>query len=283
VIRELRPKYPLPLIRMCQLLGVPRSAVYRRPSDRPERAEFYRSLRLELAIVLGANPGYGYRRARIELGRRGFVCGYKSVARAMKEGGLNLRRKRKPATSDGLGEGCYPNLLKGERIERPGQAWVADITYVGLPHRMAYLAVVMDVFLRKVVGKQMGERIDTALTMGALKDALSNRTPAPGWIHHSDRGSQYLSKEYVRAVQEAGGRISASKKGCPYDNAVMESFFKTLKAEEVHIEEYESLGHARENIDKFIDGYYNPLRLHSALGYQSPDQFEASLEARDPS
>lgn len=192
MIRELRPKYPrLPLVRMCQLLGVPRSAMYRRPNERPERTEFYRSLRLQLAIVLGANPGYGYRRARIELGRRGFACGYKSVTKAMKEGGLNLRRKRKPATSDGLGQGTYPNLLRDAKIDRPGQAWVADITYVGLPHRMAYLAVVMDVFLRKVVGKQLGERIDAALTLGALQDALSKRTPERGWIHHSDRGSQY--------------------------------------------------------------------------------------------
>lgn len=117
MIRELRPKYPrLPLVRMCQLLGVPRSAMYRRPNERPERTEFYRSLRLQLAIVLGANPGYGYRRARIELGRRGFACGYKSVTKAMKEGGLNLRRKRKPATSDGLGQGTYPNLLRTPRL-----------------------------------------------------------------------------------------------------------------------------------------------------------------------
>jgi putative transposase len=268
---------------MCQLLGVPRSSVYRKPCECPERAEFYRSLRLELATVLGANPGYGYRRARIELGRQGFSCGYKSVAKAMKEGGLNLKRKRRPITSDGQGEGTYPNLLKDATIDGPGQVWVADITYVGLPHGMAYLAVVMDIFLRKVIGKQLGERIDTALTVGALKDALSRKTPQPGWIHHSDRGSQYLSKEYVKLVEEAGGRISASKKACPYDNATMESFFNTLKKEEVHIEEYESLAHARKSIYAYIDGYYNARRMHSSLGNRSPDEFEASTRPQDQS
>lgn len=134
MIRELRPKYPsLSVLRMCQLLGVSRSLLYRKPSERPERAEFYRSLREELAIVLHVHPGYVYRRARIELARRGVSCGYKSVRRAMREGGLSLTRKRRVRTSDGLGQGRYPNLLKSARIDGPGQAWVADITYVGLP------------------------------------------------------------------------------------------------------------------------------------------------------
>lgn len=277
MIRELRPKYPsLSVLRMCQLLGVSRSLLYRKPSERPERAEFYRSLREELAIVLHVHPGYGYRRARIELARRGVSCGYKSVRRAMREGGLSLTRKRRVRTSDGLGQGRYPNLLKSTRIDGPGQAWVADITYVGLPHGMAYLAVVMDVFLRKVVGKRLGRTLDASLTLGALEDALAHHSLKPGWIHHSDRGSQYLSRAYVAAVEGAGGRISASKKGCPYDNAAMESFFKTLKAEEVHLEEYESLEHARQSLTRYMS-YYNHERLHSALGYRSPVEFETSL------
>jgi len=262
---------------MCQLLGVSRALVYRKPSERPARVAFYETLRRELALVLGRHPVYGYRRARIELRRRGVTCGYKSVSRAMRESGLMLKKKRrKPQTSDGKGEGRYPNLLRKLKVQSAGQAWVADITYIPFEGGTFYLAVVMDVFLRRVVGYRMGRRIDTELTLGALRDALARRKPAAGWVHHSDRGSQYLSHEYVKAVQDAGGQLSASRKACPYDNAHMESFFKTLKAEEVYTEEYQTYLHGKKNIGKFIDGYYNPIRLHSALGYQSPDQFEAS-------
>jgi putative transposase len=284
VIRELRPKYKgLPLYWMCQALGVSRSLAYRIPSERPERAQFYRDLRLEAASIISAHPGYGYRRVRLELGNRGFACGYKSVAKAMKEAGLQRKRKRPfPRTSDGKGEGGWPNLLKECKIERPDQAWVADITYVGLPHGFGYLACVLDVFLRRIVGSAMGERIDSKLTRAALTDALSRRQLEPGWIHHSDRGSQYLCREYVQTVLQAGGRISCSDKSSPTDNAFMESFFKTLKAEEVWLEDYENLQHADRSIGRFID-YYNSDRMHSSLGYLSPEQFEEQLKEKDSS
>lgn len=284
MIRELRPKYPrLPLMRMCQLLGVPRSLVYRKPKDRPERARFYRDLKLEIASVLSMNPGYGYRRVRLELGNQGTPCGYKSVTRAMREAGLQRKRRRPhPKTSDGKGRGNYPNLLKEVKIEAPGQVWVADITYIGLPNGFAYLACVLDVFLRKVLGHAISTRIDSKLTLAALKSALAKAKPAPGWIHHSDRGSQYLSEEYVRTVLDASGRISCSDKGCPEDNAFMESFFKTLKAEEVWLEDYRSLEEADESLAGFID-YYNSDRMHSSLNYMSPEEFEAWLKENDPS
>lgn len=284
MIRELRPKYPgLPVQRMCQLLGVPRSLVYRKPSDRPERARFYGELKLEIASVLGVHPGYGYRRVRRELAKRGFKCGFKSVARAMREAGFQRKRRRPyPKTSDGKGRGNYPNRLDGVLIDGPGQAWVADITYIGLPGGFAYLACVLDVYLRKIVGKAMSLRIDARLTLRALEDALSKMTPAPGWIHHSDRGSQYLSDEYVKKVLDAGGCISCSDKGCPEDNAFMESFFKTLKAEEVWLEEYESFLQADQSITNFI-GYYNADRMHSSLNYMSPEEFERRLKDNDPS
>ncbi|HTQ11461.1 MAG TPA: IS3 family transposase, partial [Fimbriimonadaceae bacterium] len=136
MIRELRPRYPLlPVMRMCQLLGVPRSLVYRKPSERPERAQFYRDLKTEIASVLSMHPGYGYRRVRLELANQGVACGYKSVTRATREAGLQAKRKRPtPKTSDGKGRGNYPNLLKEVKIEAPGQGWVADITYIGLPN-----------------------------------------------------------------------------------------------------------------------------------------------------
>lgn len=285
MIRELRPQYPkLPVIRMCQILKVNRSLVYRKPHDRPERARFYRELKLEIASVIGVHPGYGYRRVRRELGKRGVGCGYKSVTRAMKEAGLQPKRRRpSPKTSDGKGRGNYPNLLKeGAIIDRPGSVWVADITYIGLPGGFAYLACILDVYLRKIVGRSMSMRIDSKLTLEALRDALSKRTPAPGWIHHSDRGSQYLSDDYVRLVRATGGRISCSDKASPEDNAFMESFFKTLKVEEVWMEEYESFEHADQSINRFI-GYYNAERMHSSLNYMSPEEFERWLKQNDQS
>jgi putative transposase len=284
VIRELRPKYPkLPVLRMCQLLGVPRSLVYRKPNDRPERAAFYRELKLEIADVIGVHPGYGYRRVRRELRKRGVGCGYKSVTRAMREAGLQPKRKRpSPKTSDGKGRGNYPNLLEYANIEAQGQVWVADITYIGLPGGFAYLACILDVFLRKIVGRAMSSRIDGKLTLAALSDALSNMKPVPGWIHHSDRGSQYLCEDYVKMVLAAGGRISCSNKACPQDNAFMESFFKTLKAEEVWLEDYEDIEHADQSVNKFIR-YYNTDRMHSSLNYMSPEEFEEWLKKNDQS
>jgi putative transposase len=284
LIRELRPKYPgLPLIRMCQLLDVPRSLAYRKPTERSERARFYDELKTAIADVVMMNPGYGYRRVRRELGRRNTACGYKSVTRAMREAGLQPKRRRPhPKTSDGKGRGNWPNLLKEAKIQAPGQAWVADITYIAVPNGFAYLACVLDVYLRKILGWAISKRIDAKLTLAALKQALATRTPEPGWIHHSDRGSQYLCEEYVDLVTGAGGQISCSDKACPEDNAFMESFFKTLKAEEVWLEDYESVDHADESVSRFI-GYYNSERMHSSLGYISPEQFEASRKENDQS
>lgn len=282
MIRELRPKYgKLPMVRMCQLLSVPRSLVYRKPVERSARAAFHRELKMAILDVVGMNPGYGYRRVRRELARRNVACGYKSVTQAMREAGLQPKRRRPhPRTSDGKGFGNWPNLLKEAKVEAPGQAWVADITYIAVPDGFAYLSCILDVYLRKIVGWSMSRRIDSKLTLAALRQALATRKPEPGWIHHSDRGSQYLSDDYVRLVTGAGGRISCSDKGCPEDNAFMESFFKTLKAEEVWLEDYESLDHADESVCRFID-YYNSERMHSSLGYVSPDQFEAAPKEND--
>jgi putative transposase len=284
MIRELRPRYPgLPVFRMCQLLGVPRSLVYRRSVINPERTRFYEDLKFEIASVVGLNPGYGYRRVRRELKDREVICGYKSVARAMKEAGLQRRRKRPyPKTSDGKGRGNYPNLLKDAKIDGPRQAWVADITYIGLPGGFAYLACVLDVFLRKIVGSSMSSKITAELPLAALTNALYNHAPPVGWIHHSDRGSQYLSDQYIKLVGNAKGRISCSDKASPEDNAFMESFFKTLKAEEVWLQDYENLEQADESIESFIR-YYNADRMHSSLNYTSPDKFEARIKENDQS
>jgi transposase InsO family protein len=270
---------------MCQLLGVPRSLVYRKPADPAARASFYEDLKPAIIDVVFANPGYGYRRVRRELGRRGRRCGYKSVSKAMREAGLQpKRRRRSPKTSDGKGCGDWPNLLKEEGLSptAPGQVWVADITYIAVPNGFAYLACILDVFLRKIVGWSLSKRIDAKLTFCVLKQALQTCPPEPGWIHHSDRGSQYLADEHVKLVTGGAGRISCSDKACPQDNAFMESFFKTLKAEEVWLEDYANIEHADESICEFIN-YYNSERMHSALGYLSPEQFEAALRINDQS
>jgi transposase InsO family protein len=269
---------------MCQLLGVPRSLVYRKRSERPERARFFSDLRARIVEIAGVHPGYGYRRVRLALAREGVRCSHRRTLGIMKEAGLQRRRRRPfPRTSDGRGRGFYPNRLKEAKVDTPGAAWVADLTYVGLPAgRFCYLACVLDVFTRRIVGSAMGERIDAALTLRALREALEAHPPKQGWVHHSDRGSQYLSKEYVELVRACGGLVSCSDRGSPQDNAFMESFFKTLKAEEVWLEDYESLEHADRSVGRFLD-YYNSQRMHSSLGYRSPDAYEASIEENDPS
>lgn len=285
MIRELRPKYPaLPVWRMCQLLGVPRSLVYRKAAERPERSRFFSELRVRIGELAGAHPGYGYRRVKLALAEEGVLCSHLRARGIMREAGLQRRRKRPtPRTSDGRGRGWHPNLLKGAGVGAPGVAWVADLTYVALPAgRFCYLACVLDAFTRRVVGSALGERIDSALTLSALREALEKHPPKPGWIHHSDRGSQYLSREYVELVRGSGGLISCSDRGSPQDNALMESFFKTLKAEEVWLQDYESLSEAHASVCRFLD-YYNRERMHSSLGYRSPDAYEASLEEQDPS
>jgi putative transposase len=212
VIRELRPKYPgLAVVRMCQLLNVPRSLVYRKGPDREVRACFYRELSAQIASVLFKYPGYGYRRIRRELGDRQVACGYKSVRKAMRDSGFVKKRPFKPRTSDGRGV-LRPNLLCKVAVDGPGQAWVADITYIRLPGGYVYLACILDVFLRRIVGHRMGSRMDASLTLGALTDALAKYPPSPGWIHHSDRGSQYCSAEYVNAIRTTTPSWRASSK-----------------------------------------------------------------------
>lgn len=193
----------------------------------------------------------------------------------MKEEGIVYKRPRRVArTSDGKGKGAWPNLLKEETAAAPSQIFVADITYIGIPGGFSYLACVLDLFQRKIVGWSMSRRIDANLTLEALREAIQSGKPEAGWIHHSDRGSQYLSHEYVKEVTQAKGRISCSNKACPQDNAFMESFFKTLKVEEVWIEAYEDFLQAKTGVDRYIDKY-NAHRLHSSLGYLSPAQCEA--------
>ncbi len=176
--------------------------------------------------------------------------------------------------------GIYPNLLRYKQLTHPNQGWASDITYIQLPDTFVYLAVILDVFTRKCIGWQLGKYLDTQLTLDALNKALHQRWNAllHGLIHHSDQGVQYASIEYVNQLKTHGIQISMSRKGNPYDNAFAESFIKTLKYEEVYLNEYDSFVDALENIGGFIDVVYNKKRLHSSLGYKSPEAFEMEVK-----
>lgn len=169
----------------------------------------------------------------------------------------------------------YPNLTHGMELVRLDQVWVSDITYVRLVNSFAYVAVILDRFSRRVIGWAVSDRIDVELTLTALSHAINRRKPKPGTcIHHSDRGMQYVSAFYVKRLEDAGISISMSRRASPYDNAAAESFMKTLKHEEVRLKEYRTLQDVQKEVPHFIESVYNRERLHSALGYQSPEEFE---------
>jgi len=256
----------------CQLAGVARSSYYRglhrELLDNPQEIQ----LRDQVQHICLSMPRYGYRRVTAELHRRGYMVNHKCVLRLMREDNLLcLRKKRWIRTTDSShGYRVYPNLTQGLTLTHPNQLWVADITYV----RFVYVAVILDAFSRRVIGWALSRHIDTALSLNALKMACETRTMTPGLIHHSDQGVQYAAREYTDFLKAHSISISMSRKGNPYDNALAESFIKTLKYEEVHLNEYEVFEDAYENIGRFINDLYNKKRLHSALGYKPPIEFE---------
>lgn len=229
-------------------------------------------------------PGYGYRRVTRALQRAGWEVNHKRVLRIMREESLLCRLKRRwvRTTDSEHGLRVYPNLLKqaGWRLlTGTDQAWVADITYIRLPQGFCYLAAILDGFSRKVVGWELSEEIDARLVVAALERALKGRQPPSGWVHHSDQGVQYACRDYVCLLEAAGARISMSGKGRPRDNAQAESFMRTLKHEEVYLQDYQTFTEAERSLSRFIDDVYNQKRLHSSLGYRPPSEFEELLAA----
>lgn len=276
MIAAAREEGAAPLSALCSHLGVSRSWYYARPASL-EPAEEAVALRDAIERVVLDFPGYGYRRVAAQLRRDGWGVNHKRVLRVMREESLlcRLRRRFAATTDSGHGLRVYPNLLKGMPLSSPDQAWVADITYVRLPACFCYLATVLDAFSRFCVGWHLSREIDALLAGEALSMALRSRKPAAGLVHHSDRGVQYASRAYVERLEEAGARPSMSAKGNPYDNAKAESFFKTLKREEVYLKDYRTFEEARENLAHFLRDVYNTKRLHSSLGYRPPAEFEA--------
>lgn len=230
--------------------------------------------------VLEEFPKYGKRRVYKELRRNGYTINHKRIERVMQEHKLTQRRKKrfKVYTTDSKHDyPIYPNLIKALTPGRLNQIWVADLTYIRLRSAFVYLAVILDALSRKVIGYAFSERINTDLALAALEMAIESRRPPQGCIHHSDRGVQYASHAYVDLLRAHDFQISMSAKGNPYDNAMAESFMKTLKVEEVYLSDYEDFYEVVNNVTCFLEEVYNTKRLHSSLDYKPPDEFEVEL------
>jgi len=262
---------------LCELLGVSRSWYYEKPTAE-EIAQRDVELRDAIERITLEFAGYGYRRVTKQLGRQGLVVNHKRVLRVMREESLlcQLQRRFVATTDSKHSHQTYPNLLSGLVLDGLDEAWVADITYIRLPTSFVYLAAILDAYSRRCIGWALSRFINAKLTLSALEMALEQRRPPRGFIHHSDRGVQDACGDYVARLENVGTRISMSAVGNPYDNAKAESFFKTLKAEEVYLKEYWSLEEAEQNIGYFIADVYNAKRLHSSLGYLPPAEFEAA-------
>ena len=260
---------------LCRSLHVNRRWYYARLAQ-SEEADPDVDLRDAIEHIILEFAGYGYRRVTHALVRAGWSVNHKRVLRIMREESLlcHLKRQFVPTTDSHHPFQVYPNLVKGLQVDAPDVVWVADITYIRLLSNFVYLAALLDAYSRKCVGWNLSKRIDTQLALGALEQALATRDVRPGLIHHSDRGVQYASTAYVKRLQSVQAHISMSAIGNPYDNAKAESFFKTLKQEEVYLKQYQTFEEAETNIGQFIEDVYNTKRLHSSLGYLPPVEFE---------
>ena len=267
--------------RMCELARVSRAGFYRF-SPRPAGVDPDMELRDALQRVALEFPSYGWPRVTAELQRRGWAVNHKRVYRLMREDNLLCLRKRKfvVTTDSDHGLPVYPNLVPALKLTGLDQLWAADLTYIRLALEFVYLAVILDAFSRRVIGWALDRTLEATLTLVALRMALAQRRPRPGLVHHSDRGVQYASHKYTQLLEQHGIHISMSRRGNPWDNAACESFLKTLKYEEVYRSEYRDLPEARASISAFLEKVYNQKRLHSALGYSPPAEFERELQAQ---
>lgn len=264
---------------MCESSTVSRASYYRSwRKQEPKQEET--ALRDALQRLALRDRHCGYRRISRWLKRDGWLVNHKRVLRLMREDNLlSIRRRRFVVTTDSAHRWrVYPNLARRMVLSAINQLWVADITYVRLQQEFIYLAVILDVYSRRVVGWSISRQLESSVAQQALESALKQRQPVPGLIHHSDRGVQYACGDYVKQLEAAGITISMSRPGNPWDNAWAESFMKTLKVEEVDGRRYRNFDHARLLIGSFIEELYNEERLHSALDYRSPIEFELEIE-----
>lgn len=258
-----------PVARVCQTLGFPRSSYYQ-PRSKPADP----ALRQSLTRLAATWPTYGYRRLTAQLRREGWTVNPKRVARLMGELGLQGKasvRKRRTTNSQHPYP-RYPNLLQGRRVTCPDEVWVTDLTYIRLGRGFVYLAALMDVFTRSIRGWQLGRDLSQELTLGALRRALAERRPG---IHHSDQGMQYAAGAYVQLLEQAGAQISMAAVGKAWENGYAERLMRTIKEEEVDLTEYGDYQDARQQIGRFLEEVYMRKRIHSALGYLTPVEFES--------
>lgn len=255
-----------------------RAGYYRFLKPARESAEEM-ELRDAIQRIAIKKPAYGYRRITAQLRRDGQLVNSKRVLRIMREDNLLCLRRRKfvRTTDSDHGLPVYPNLAKDLALTGINQLWVADLTYIRLLCEFVYLAVILDAFSRRVIGWALGRTLKDDLTVAALKLAIARGRVEPGLVHHSDRGSQYASGDYTDLLKKHAIEISMSRRRNPWDNAKAESFMKTLKSEEIYRAEYRDFDDANRRIGKFIESIYNRERLHSALGYRPPVEFEQSL------
>ncbi len=263
---------------MCEMTAVSRASFYR---DWEQKAPSEAELALRDAVQRAAlkDRTLGYRRITALIQRAGFVVGKEKVRRIMRTDNLlAVRRRRFVVTTDSNHRfRVYPNLAESLEVTAVNQLWVADLTYIRLRREFVFLAVVLDAFSRKVIGWDLGRTLATSLPLRALENAIADRRPQPGLVHHSDRGTQYASNDYVQRLEACGAHLSMSRPARPWENGKCESFIKTLKREEIDARRYASFAELRQHVDEFMEQIYNKVRLHSALGYRSPEEFEQQM------
>lgn len=272
---------------MCYLAGVSRASYYRHGEARaPNEAEMTVRAAIQ-EVVLAHRRRYGYRRVSADLRRRGMAVNHKRVLRIMREDNLLAIRYRKYILTTDSQHDCpvYLNLAARMTVTGVNQLWVADITYIRLRTEFVFLAVVIDRYSRKAIGWALDRSLSAKVAVSALQRAIEQRRPPPGVVHHSDQGTQYASAEYIAVLQASQMTPSMSRPANPYDNAACESFMKTLKQEEIYCSRYEDFNDLAGHLEEFLDHYYNRQRLHSALGYRTPEEFEqeaAKVPLSDP-
>jgi transposase InsO family protein len=277
--REERPTAERSPTKLGEAVGLSRATIWRQLRQPRTSNEDELELRSQIQTIALEMRAYGYRPITAELHRRGVKVNYKRVLRLLREDNLLcLRQRAFVRTTDSRHNlMVYPNLTRELVLSNINQLWVADITYIRLLREFIYLAVLLDAFSRRCIGWAISRHIDTQLTISALQMALNTRTIHAGLIHHSDRGVQYAAADYVAVLHEHKIEISMSRTGNPYDNAKAERFMRTLKYEEIYMNDYETLAEVPASIEHFIEAVYNRKRLHSAIGYRPPAEFEASL------